>query len=525
MQWLKQSTAVKPLVGPFVADTDGVTPVTFLSSDADAFGLVKHGSTTFWTLDSNALVVTSDATAFAHLTLGATDVDTLGMLDFVAQDASLCLPVMSRFMVVSAGAYGAQITGTDAIASLQTSDVQAELVTYAGAKSTDVATLSSDLLALNDLASSDIQAELVTYDAATGTELAALNDLASSDIQAELVTYDAATGTEVAAIPTTNLDSSDIPTAAVIADAVWDEKSTDHVAAGSLGKAAVEGVTLRGTAAAGDTTIKITLTGGVAADNYYNGQLVIITGGTGAGQARTILKYLSSGTAATPTRDFSVAPDNTSTFIVVGADVPSILEAGIATAGAAASITLDATAPATVDIFKNNFIMISGGTGAGQTRLIGAYSAGRVATVLPNWTTIPDTTSIYQVLPAARVDIQGWAGNVVTGDGDWAALNNLASSDIQAELVTYDAVKGTEAAWASDVAALNNLADTDILGYTLETGYTVAQAMKLWSAALAGKSSGGGTTSIIFRDLADGADRITATVDSDGDRTAMTLNP
>jgi hypothetical protein len=199
------------------------------------------------------------------------------------------------------------------------------------------------------------------------------------------------------------------------------------------------GVTLIGTANAGDTTVKITLTGGVATDNYYNGQLVIITGGTGAGQSRTILNYVAAGTVATPTRDWAVAPDGTSTFVVIGADVPSILEAGVAQAGAAATITLDATASTTVDIYKNNFVAITGGTGAGQTRLIGAYSAARVATVLPNWTTNPDNTSIYQVLPAARVDIQGWAGNVVTGDGDWAALK-AETAAIVAALTTVDTV-------------------------------------------------------------------------------------
>jgi len=76
------------------------------------------------------------------------------------------------------------------------------------------------------------------------------------------------------------------------------------------------------------------------------------------------------------------------------------------------------------------------GDGAGQTRLIGGYSAGRVATVYPDWTTSPDATSIYQILPAARVDIQGWAGNLVTGDGDWAdrtayALSTMEGGNLQ----------------------------------------------------------------------------------------------
>ena len=40
----------------------------------------------------------------------------------------------------------------------------------------------------------------------------------------------------------------------------------------------------------------------------------------------------------------------------------------------------------------------------------------------------------------------------------------------------------------------------------------------------AGKASGGGTTSISFRDNADSKNRIVATVDSSGNRTAVTLD-
>jgi hypothetical protein len=62
------------------------------------------------------------------------------------------------------------------------------------------------------------------------------------------------------------------------------------------------------------------------------------------------------------------------------------------------------------------------------------------------------------------------------------------------------------------------LADGDIDGYTLE------QAMKICLAALAGKVSGAGTTSITIRSADDTADRIVATVDSNGNRSSVTLD-
>lgn len=59
----------------------------------------------------------------------------------------------------------------------------------------------------------------------------------------------------------------------------------------------------------------------------------------------------------------------------------------------------------------------------------------------------------------------------------------------------------------------------------VEVGLTVRQALRVIAAAVAGKVSGGGTTTIVFRNaLADDTDRITATVDNDGNRTAITLD-
>ena len=63
-----------------------------------------------------------------------------------------------------------------------------------------------------------------------------------------------------------------------------------------------------------------------------------------------------------------------------------------------------------------------------------------------------------------------------------------------------------------------------IVDEVIEGSLTLRQAVRLFLSALAGKSSGGGTTTINFRDLADTKNRITATVDSNGNRTAVTLD-
>jgi hypothetical protein len=80
------------------------------------------------------------------------------------------------------------------------------------------------------------------------------------------------------------------------------------------------------------------------------------------------------------------------------------------------------------------------------------------------------------------------------------------------------------AALASD--AVNEIADGLLdRANAIETGLTPRQAMRLDTAASAGKVSGAATTTVVIRNaIADSKDRITATVDADGNRTAITTD-
>lgn len=80
-----------------------------------------------------------------------------------------------------------------------------------------------------------------------------------------------------------------------------------------------------------------------------------------------------------------------------------------AQAGAAGTITLDASAVATDDYYNDQVVVIVGGTGVGQARLISDYvGSSKVASVVPNWATNPSTDSIFQIIPAGRVDVGQW---------------------------------------------------------------------------------------------------------------------
>lgn len=58
----------------------------------------------------------------------------------------------------------------------------------------------------------------------------------------------------------------------------------------------------------------------------------------------------------------------------------------------------------------------------------------------------------------------------------------------------------------------------------IESGLTAEEILRLVAAALAGKVSGAETTTVTIRDLGDTKDRIVATVDASGNRTAVVLD-
>jgi len=66
-----------------------------------------------------------------------------------------------------------------------------------------------------------------------------------------------------------------------------------------------------------------------------------------------------------------------------------------------------------------------------------------------------------------------------------------------------------------------NLASA-VMAREVEIGYDLEAALRLILSATAGKVSGGGTSTITIKSVTDGTNRIVATVDSNGNRIAIT---
>jgi hypothetical protein len=116
--------------------------------------------------------------------------------------------------------------------------------------------------------------------------------------------------------------NTDLVTAAVIADAVWDEVVTAHAGASSAGlyltslyQSIVTRIAQCGDAG-GASTIDLDAGASAVAD-YYKGQLVAIVAGTGIGQSRTCVSYDETTKIATVHPAWATPPDGDSYFAIL----------------------------------------------------------------------------------------------------------------------------------------------------------------------------------------------------------------
>lgn len=102
-------------------------------------------------------------------------------------------------------------------------------------------------------------------------------------------------------------------------------------------------------------------------------------------------------------------------------------------------------------------------------------------------------------------------------DSILALLGTPAGASVSADILTAN----------SALAVIDDYVDSivaDVLAGTVEGSITVVQAQRLMLAALVGKLSGAATTTVSIRDTGDTKNRIVATVDADGNRSAVTLD-
>jgi len=271
---LKQSTSIDIRVGPFVDATDGVTPETGITlGAADQAEVLKFNGAATAAM-AGAFAAVTGADGWYDYTVAAGDVDTVGEVVFVVQDSSVCLPVFVRAQVVEESTYDSLfLAGSSDIA-----DILVDTGTTLDTKLNDIqgatfATGTDSLEAIRDRGDAAWTGGATTSDSGTAQAGAAGSITLQSGASAidntyigQLVFINSGTGagqsraidgytgsSKIATIIgtwATNPDATSVyeifpadideivaaPTAAAVADAVWDENTAGHTTGGTFGE-------------------------------------------------------------------------------------------------------------------------------------------------------------------------------------------------------------------------------------------------------------------------------------------------
>lgn len=166
----------------------------------------------------------------------------------------------------------------------------------------------------------------------------------------------------------------------------------------------------------------------------------------------------------------------------------NVIESGKAQGGTSTTITLAASASALDGFYRHQVIVIVGGTGQGQARMVDSYDGTtKIADVTPDnedpWVVAPDDTSEYEI------------------------RTNTAAHVLHVHAIAVNEI-------ANGLLDLANAAD----------GYTVREFLRLFGAAMGGESSGSAANAPVHRAVDDSKDRITAVTNDAGDRLTVSVD-
>jgi len=224
MIYVKQSTAVALLIGPFLDETDGKTPETALTIAQADVRLSKNGGN--MAQKGEATSCTHDELGYYTCPLSTTDTGTLGFLKLMVHESG-ALPVWVDVEVLTANVYDTMfstdqldinvthVAGTSQTGNDNGADINAILEDTGTTIPGTITTIDGNVDSILVDTSTTIPGTIATVDvnvdsilADTGitipAQISGLNNLSSGEANAAcdtaLTDYDAATGTELAAI-------------------------------------------------------------------------------------------------------------------------------------------------------------------------------------------------------------------------------------------------------------------------------------------------------------------------------------
>lgn len=223
---------------------------------------------------------------------------------------------------------------------------------------------------------------------------------------------------------------------------------------------------------------------------------VIAPDAIGASELATdAVTEIAAGVWGAATRTLTAIDEDATTL-----DLDATIRAAVGMASADLDTQLDAILADTAEI---------GTAGAGLTAI--PWNAAWDAEVESE---VADALAAYD--PPTHAELQART----LAAADYATASDLATVDSNVDAILVD----TGTTIPGLIGALNNISTADILAAGDVDGFSIEESLKLILATQVGKLSGAATTTITIRAADDSKDRITATVDESGNRTAVTLD-
>lgn len=229
-----------------------------------------------------------------------------------------------------------------------------------------------------------------------------------------------------------------------LVDSIWDEPLTGatHNVPTSSGRRLrqlASAVTIDGTVVSSTVNTVVLDAGASAVDDAYDPSVILVIDGPASGQARLILQYIGASRTCIIDRDWKVNPSPGDEYYIFSNAGREHVNEGLAQGGGVQTITLNALASNASDSYIGQVVFIRSGTGQDQARRVLAYDGTtKIATVGRPWSTIPDATSAYVMLPSGAITDDNIANAV------WDALIvDHMDTGSTGETLAYNYAKGS----------------------------------------------------------------------------------
>ncbi len=569
--WLKKDTAATIKFGPFVSTTDGFTPcpstggVTLGATDVR---LSKAGGD----FGSKAGATTSiyDENGYFDVALSTADINTVGELMVVGVTTAAYFAVPQTYMVLPANVYDSLVAGNDYldinIVQLKAATSSVDDINTLTGKSPSKAYIAGTTNADGDIDASQIVGNVNANVLQVSTNSTAADDLVTLGSKLPSYSYLAGSTSPTGEITATVAGAVTLTTEAEdsLVGKTWNGLLSSYASTGTMGDA----LNRLDEISTGIATIeaklpsKSYLTGSSNADGDIDASEVIgrisadmtaISGGTSA--ADTFETY-TNGTTYMPVnavQSNGVTPATSTEIADAVADVSLALHTSTGTFGDALN-RLDemSTGIASIEAKLPSKSYLTGTTNADgdfdASQVVGDYT-GAVGSV---------TAGITLTTGAADTVVAGTWGALLTSYASTGTmgdavnrLNEISTgiATVEAKLpskaylagttnsdgsITADTISGN---FAGSVGSVTGAVGSVTAGTTLSTGAedslwtwefesteSVKDYLRISRGALYGVSGGGGTATAVFYGRTTDVARITATVSTAGNRTAVTVD-